>query len=229
MPEAAPYGNAGCVVHRAVGARDATERGGATGRRRSVSGHGGHRWSHPGVAESPERTGRTGDPHRPSPAAARRLPPPAGSRPAGPAAGTCRHSRRLGVARRPNDGFQHPQPHVFSQLLTPVHCLGNWPSNPLASRQEETRRYASNQQGRATNARRTSLDALSVKPFVIECFPPSCLVDIVLVGQLVTTAPRDAVDSILGAEGWGLVQHRGEMCRSDRAARTRKTRTPRGA
>lgn len=75
MPEAAPYGNAGCVVHRAVGARDALERGGATGRRRSVSGHGGHRWSHPCVAESPERTGRTGDPHRPSPAAARRLPP----------------------------------------------------------------------------------------------------------------------------------------------------------
>lgn len=155
--------------------------------------------------------------------------PPAACRILAAAARTYGRSHSARVARRSNDGFRLAQPYIFSQLLTPADSLVNWPINPLATRQEETRRYASTRRGRATNTRRTSLRGFWVKRFVIECFPPSCLVDIVLVGQLVTPAPRDAVDSILGAEDWGLAQDRGEMCRSDRPVRTRETRTPRGA
>lgn len=133
------------------------------------------------------------------------------------------------VVRRSTDRITYAQPSIFSQLHTPVASLPNWPINPLATRQEETARYASTRRGWAIKARRTSLRGRRVKPFVIECFPPSCLVDITPVGELVTPAPRDAVDSILGIEDWGLVQDRGEKCRSDRPVRTRKTRTPRGA
>lgn len=107
--------------------------------------------------------------------------------------------------------------------------MPKWPVNPLATRQEETERYASAQWGRAMNAGRTSLRDSRVKRFVIERFPPGCLVDNEPVGELVTTAPRDAVDSILGVEGRGLVHDRGDKCRCDRPVRTRKTRTPRGA
>lgn len=74
---------------------------------------------------------------------------------------------------------------------------------PPCTRQEETARYASAQRGRAINAQRTSLCVLQMQRFVIERFPPSDLVDITPVGELVTSAPRDAVDSILGFEVWG--------------------------
>ena len=47
-------------------------------------------------------------------------------------------------------------------------------------------------------ARRTSLGASRVERFVIDGFAPSGLVDIVRVGERVTAAPRDAVDSIMG-------------------------------
>lgn len=107
------------------------------------------------------------------------------------------------VVRRFNDRITYAQPSIFSQLHTRAHSLPNWPINPLVTRQEETARYASTQRGRAMNARRTSLHALRMKRFVIECFPPSCLVDIAPVGELVTPAPRDAVDSILGIECLG--------------------------
>lgn len=107
----------------------------------------------------------------------------------------------IGVVRRSNDRITYAQPSIFSQLHTPVASLPNWPINPLATRQEETARYASTRRGRAIKARRTSLHGRRVKPFVIECFPPSCLVDITPVGELVTPGPRDAVDSILGRRG----------------------------
>lgn len=156
---------------------------------------------------------------------------PRGDRPppSGPAKGGAWRRPPLRGVRRLNGCFPHTRPYVFSQLHSPANPLPKWPINPLASRQKETARYASTQRGRAMNGRRTSLHDSRVKRFVIECFPPGCLVDIKPVGELVTTAPRDAVDSILGVEGWGLVHDRGDKCRCDRPVRTRKTRTPRGA
>lgn len=193
MPEAAPYGNAGCVVHRSLreqgtafgdrrvgGAPSATRR-----RRRVTAPHAPHRRAAPGGAEaercrkpSPRRCSAvhrrrspawrsahpsTRPPVRPPtgcrhPCRFRRPPSrPAGSRRAHRAMGAYGLSRIVGVVRRSNDGFRLAQPYIFSQLLTPAHSLGNWPINPLATRQEETRRYASTRWGRATNARRTSL------------------------------------------------------------------------
>lgn len=60
-------------------------------------------------------------------------------------------------------------------------------------------------------AMRTSLWGSRVKRFVIERFAPSCLVDIVPVGERVTSAPRDAVDSIMSVEDWGRVRDRGNV------------------
>lgn len=125
---------------------------------------------------------------------------------------TCRGGARkrppIGVVRRSTDRITYAQPSIFSQLHTPIASLPNWPINPLATRQEETARYASTRRGRAMKARRTSLHGRRMKPFVIECFPPSCLVDITPVGELVTPAPRDAVDSILSIED-------GDSCRTE--------------
>lgn len=192
MPEAAPYGNAGCVVHRSL-----REQGTAFGDRR-VGGAIGHTPAPQsyGTARSAPKSstrGRRGgtmpetvaaavfscspapvarvafgtsvDPSAGTPTD--RMPPsvqvppspsrPAGSRRAHRAMGAYGLSRIVGVVRRSNDGFRLAQPYIFSQLLTPAHSLGNWPINPLATRQEETRRYASTRWGRATNARRTSL------------------------------------------------------------------------
>lgn len=160
---------------------------------------------------------------------ARRSAAPGGATPPNCPGGAHGSTRSRGVVRRSIGQFLLTRPVIFSQLLTPADSLPKWPINPLATRQEETARYASTRRGWAINTTRTSQHGRRVKRFVIECIPPSCLVDITPVGELVTTAPRDAVDSILGNEGWGLVQDRGEMCRSDRPARTRKTRTPRGA
>lgn len=191
MPEAAPYGNAGCVVHRACVSRKPHR---VTGGRQAPSHTGAaESWlralrteeQHPGAprhsnARKRRRSGvqlftGAGRPrgvrhirrpvrrytHRPDtairPGACR---PPRGlpdPRPAHPAAGAYGRRRTVGVVRRSNDGFRLAQPYIFSQLLTPAYSLGNWPINPLATRQEETRRYASIRPGRATNARRTSL------------------------------------------------------------------------
>jgi hypothetical protein len=74
-----------------------------------------------------------------------------------------------------------------------------------------------------TKARRTSQGGPRVQRVVIECFPPSCHVDIVAGGELVTATTRDTVDSILAMTGGGTVQDRGETCRTER------TRPPRGA
>lgn len=76
--------------------------------------------------------------------------------------------------------------------------------------------------------RRTSLGGRRVERFVIECFAPSCHVDIAGHAELVTSAPRDTVDSIMSIEGSGLVQNRGETCRSERPEKNGETRTPRG-
>lgn len=58
---------------------------------------------------------------------------------------------------------------------------------------------------------RTSLRTFGVKRFVIESFPPSCLVDIVPSAELVTTAPWDTVDSIMGRTAGDLVLDRGAV------------------
>lgn len=192
MPEAAPYGNAGCVVHRAcvsrkphrvTGGRQAPpvtrrrcgvmasraphrrtasgstaaqqcqeatpQRCSAVHRRRSPAWRSAHPPPRPPVHPPTGYRHPTGS--LPSPSR------PAGSSPRPPGRWRVRAPSHRRGARRSNDGFRLAQPYIFSQLLTPAHSLGNWPINPLATRQEETRRYASTRPGRATNARRTSL------------------------------------------------------------------------
>lgn len=133
------------------------------------------------------------------------------------------------VVRPKTDPFARSHPYDFSQLHASGPSLGKWPANPLATRQERTIRGACTLRGRAMRVRRTSLDGRRVERFVIECFAPSCHVDIAGHGELVTSAPRDTVDSIMSIEGSGLVQNRGETCRSERPEKNGETRTPRGA
>lgn len=192
MPEAAPYGNAGCVVHRACVNR---RRHSVTSGRAGAAGHPPAPRSHGTARSAPKNSVRehcggtmpgsdaaavfscspapvarvvfgtsaapsAGTPTGRIPPSDRGLPSPsrpAGSSPRHPASGAYGRSRPVGAVLRSNDGFRLAQPYIFSQLLTPAHSLGNWPINPLATRQEETRRYASTRRGRATNTRRTSL------------------------------------------------------------------------
>jgi hypothetical protein len=61
-----------------------------------------------------------------------------------------------------------------------------------------------------------------VERFVIECIAPSCHVDIAGHPELVTPAPRDAVDSIMSIEGRGTrAEPRGNV-------QERKARNERG-
>lgn len=235
MPEADPYGNAACAVHRRSGpGRLPSVTGRSRIRRPSgprarpphpeaaaewITGPSPTAGSASGPLGPPESHRARSGPSAPFPAAPhgrggdtgpsggiRSLPVAIApfrtiSRPTCPGGAKKRLITR--VVRRFNDRITYAQPSIFSQLHTRAHSLPNWPINPLVTRQEETARYASTQRGRAMNARRTSLHALRMKRFVIECFPPSCLVDIAPVGELVTPAPRDAVDSILGIECLG--------------------------
>lgn len=131
--------------------------------------------------------------------------------------------------RRADDGWAYAQPNVSSQLRTHSRSLAKRPANPLATWEERTACAPHTLRGRAMRAMPTSHRGLQVERFVIECFAPSCLVDNVPDRELVTPAPRDAVDSIMSIEVWGLVQNRGETCRSDRPDKNGETRTPRGA
>jgi hypothetical protein len=58
--------------------------------------------------------------------------------------------------------------------------------------------------------RRTSQSAQRVKRFVIECFTPRCLVDLASDGELVTNAPPDTVDLIMGGLTGENMQDRGD-------------------
>lgn len=136
---------------------------------------------------------------------------------------------RVKVVRREIESFAQTHPSLFSQLHTGAEPLAKWPANPLATREERTDPTVRTLRGRAMHARPTSTLGSRVERFVIECFAPSCLVDITPDGELVTPAPRDTVDSIMSIEGWGPVQNRGESCRSERPDKNGETRTPRGA
>ena len=194
MPEAAPYGNAGCVStsslreqETALGDQRAGRAPPVTRRRRRVTApHAPHRRAAPGSAHGGAMPGTrrrggvqlftgAGRPrgvrhirrpvrrytHRPDAAIRagsavppRGLPDPARTH---RTAGAYGRSRIVGVVRRSNDGFRRAQP-IFSANFSPLPIpWRNWPINPLATRQEETRRYASTRRGRAMNARRTSL------------------------------------------------------------------------
>lgn len=133
------------------------------------------------------------------------------------------------VVRREIAGFTPTHPSLFSQLRPRGEPLPKWPANPLATREERTTTVLRTLRGRAMHARPTSPPGPRVERFVIECFAPSCLVDIAADGELVTPTPRNTVDSIMSIEGWGPVQNRGESCRSERPDKNGETRTPRGA
>lgn len=77
--------------------------------------------------------------------------------------------------------------------------------------------------------RRTSLRGPGVERFLIECFAPSCHVDIAPVPELVTAAPRDTVDSIMGLfDGGGTVQDLGTAT-SRSSVQERQARHEQGA
>lgn len=133
------------------------------------------------------------------------------------------------VVRRGILSVTQTHPSLFSQLPSGGEPLVKWPVNPLATSEERTNTAVRTLRGRAMPARPTSTRGPRVERFVIECFAPSCLVDIAADGELVTPTPRNTVDSIMSIEGWGPVQNRGESCRSERPDKNGETRTPRGA
>jgi hypothetical protein len=131
-----------------------------------------------------------------------------------------------GEVHRSTDRFPRTRPTLFSQLPATAHPLPEPPPNPRSTCTERVWEGLRTLRGLATTTRRTSLHGPRVQRFVIECFTPSCHVDNVPVAELVTPAPLDTVDSILTSYGGGLVQDRGETCRSDT---TEEPRPPRGA
>lgn len=166
-----------------------------------------------------------------SPSAARRGSRPRTGHPTG--AGTTAPERGRTVAdgtpeeiHRSADRFPRTRTLLFSQLLAPVHHPVQPPPNPRSTCTERASGDLRTLRGLATATRRTSLHAPRVQRFVIECFTPSCQVDNVPSAEPATSARRDTVDSILTVYGGGLVQDRGETCRSDT---TEEPRPPRGA
>ncbi len=245
MPQREAYGNAGWALHRATAPRSRPR---APFFRTGWYGP----WGHPDaprdgpdrseLATAPRRRGLRGR-SRPAPCP-RPLPrAPAASTPhhrqhpcrTGSAPfrevrrGAHRGGRRARGSAPERDRIRRTQPLIFSQLHICAETLAIRPAFASATCQEETARYAFTRHGRAMIAARTSLCRSRVERFVIERFTPSCLVDIVPVGERVISGRSDAVDSILKIEDWGLVQDRGDTCRSDRPVGTRETRTPRGA
>lgn len=163
--------------------------------------------------------GRNGRRHGAAPRRPRRR-PEAGTPVPSPWRGGARGTGREG--HRAADGFARPHPYVFSQLHYAGRSLSKWPANPLVTREERTEGPSGTLRGRAMPAMRTSLRAPRVERFVIECIAPSCHVDIAGHPELVTPAPRDAVDSIMSIEGRGTrAEPRGNV-------QERKARNERG-
>ncbi|CAL2065068.1 protein of unknown function [Streptomyces murinus] len=132
-----------------------------------------------------------------------------------------------GSGHRSTDRFPRLQALLFSQLLDIAQVGSPPPPNPRSTCTERVYGALRTLRGLATAPRRTSLHGPRVQRFVIECFTPSCHVDNVPHLELVTVCPRDPVDFDLDClYGGGLVQDRGETCRSDT---TEEPRPPRGA
>jgi hypothetical protein len=82
--------------------------------------------------------------------------------------------------------------------------------------------------GPAMERRRTSQYGQRVQRFVIECFTPSCHVDILPGAELVTPVARDAVDSILtvlrrgtgGGPRGNVQQRQAKQARQEQGAAT---------
>jgi hypothetical protein len=115
-------------------------------------------------------------------------------------------------------------PKIFGQLrAAPEPLTGPPPAPPHPTSTERNTGKVRPLLSQARGRRRTSQRSPRVERFVIECFAPSCHVDIAAGGELAPQTTYDPVDSILAIHGGGLVQDRGETCRTER------TRPPRGA
>lgn len=126
--------------------------------------------------------------------AARRAPPRArGGR-------TTRRPLRT-PARRPTFFGQllvHARRLSFPIINTPTTCGSTMPNDAKGALRGPC------------GGRRTSQRAQRVKRFVIECFTPRCLVDLASDGELVTNAPPDTVDLIMGGLTGENMQDRGD-------------------
>ena len=119
----------------------------------------------------------------------------------GPVAGRRRHGHFPGAAHALPDAFYaHPLPE--GRFSANFHgawlLLDTTRTNTCATCGSTMRRDAEGDFRGPSDTRRTSQRASRVKRFVIECFTPRCLVDLASDGELVTNAPPDTVDLIMG-------------------------------
>lgn len=98
----------------------------------------------------------------------------------------------------------------FGQLLFPARRLGFRIINTPTTCGSTMPKDAEGAFGGPCGGRRTSQRAQRVKRFVIECFTPRCLVDLASDGELVTNAPPDTVDLIMGGLMGENMQDRGD-------------------
>lgn len=97
---------------------------------------------------------------------------------------------------------------IFGQLRRVGGQLPRGPANTSATCGSTMRGDAEGVFRGPSDKRRTSHGARGVKRFVIECFTPRCLVDLASDGELVTNAPPDTVDLIMGGLTGDYVQNR---------------------
>ncbi len=116
------------------------------------------------------------------------------------------------------DRFPFRPPHIFSQLPGHGTPVPKRPPNRRSTRAKRVRTDLGALRGLATGARRASPPPPASRPFVIECFTPSCHVDIPALVQLGFPATPDTVDSILTVvrPAGDFVRDRGETCWSER-------------
>jgi hypothetical protein len=107
----------------------------------------------------------------------------------------CRGCRRTAnrLLRRPRRGTA-----IFGQLLKPAEALDFLSANTSATCGSTMRDDSEGGFRDPCDERRTSQRALGMKRFVIERFTPRYLVDLASDGELVTNAPPDTVDLIMG-------------------------------
>jgi hypothetical protein len=98
---------------------------------------------------------------------------------------------------RATDRFPLHSPNTFGQLRRPGTPLPKRTANHRSTRAKRVWPPSGNLWGLATLVRRASRPPPAPRPFVIECFTPSCHVDIPALVQLGFPAAPDTVDSIL--------------------------------
>ena len=105
-------------------------------------------------------------------------------------------------------------PRVFRPILLLGTAVETATSPPLATCEERTVGHVWLLRRRGRDGMRTSQWRHRMERFVIECFTPSCHVDIASSVELVPPATSDTVDSILAFAA-------GETCRTERTRRLR--------